>query len=315
MRLTNDIGCYVTSSGTNIGEFNGAVRGSSITTTTAAPFVGPLDELIAQGAVLRHASSVRRLLSSYTGPACRITETGFYSEADFSFLADGTLDINAINNFADIALNGENGPFSTTWQTAYDQSGLGRHATQTIQSSQPLFGTSIEAKGAMQATLGAKSLNVDLSPLLGGNDRPFFVLAVVNVGSSSSSAARFLLGFSTTASVYIRQNLTSFQSAWATQLSNGIGPIGKKTLGAWVNSVSSTNYINGVYQTEGDTGNAGLSSLLPVARIGRGQAASTSWFSGSNNTISEFLVFNNDPTLLAGWPAFVAAQNAHFDIV
>ena len=273
--------------------------------SVAASFVGPLDALIAQGATLRHASSVRRLLSSYTGSACRLVNPTTFNEANIPFLADGTLDITAV----EILRDGSN----VTWSKAYDQSGFFRDAAQVQYTSQPLFSTSVMSRGAMQGT-GAqgKFLDVDLSPI-SGNNRPFFVLAVVNVGSTVSQ--RYLLGFALSSLYYIRQNLTSFQSAWTTQLSSGIGGIGKKTLGAWVNFASSTNYINGVYQIEGDTGSDSLDSFLPNSRIGRGTTTTTSWFNTANQAISEFIVFNNDPTLLPGWPAFVAAQNAHFGIV
>lgn len=282
----------------------------------ALAFVGPLDELIAQGATLRHASSVRRLLSSYTGTACRLREEGTNTEANIPFLANGALDLSVVDTLQYVAAgDGAPGPFSVNWTIAYDQSGFGRDAQQGSWAFQPPFGTSVEARGAMQGTGNNRFLDVNLTPTGGNNNRPFFVLAVVNIAASSVGIARYLLGSSGSGSYYVRQSATSFQSAWPTQLSSGIGLAGKKTLGAWVNFTSSTNYINGVYQTEGDTGSLTLDSLLPIMRIGRGSLATQTWFNQVNNTISEFLVFNNDPTLLAGWPAFVAAQNAHFGIV
>ena len=278
----------------------------------AAPFVGPLDALIAQGATLRHASSVRRLLSNYTGPACRLTESGFGSEADFSFLADGTLDINAINIFTDIALNGENGPFQVTWQTAYDQSGWYNNATQTNQSLQPIFATGVEAKGAMQGTGSLRTLNVDLNNNFQPDIRPFFVLAVVNIANLSASS-RVLLGTSSSATLQIRQSFNSIHSAWGTTLQSTDAVPGKQTLGFLVDGVNSANYRNGVVQTTGNSGTTNLN--LAFSRIGRSSVSTTSWFHTVNNTISEFIVFNGNPTTLPGWPAFVAAQKAYFGIV
>jgi len=137
---------------------------------------------------------------------------------------------------------------------------------------------------------------------------------VVNVATSSS--IRVLLGNALNSTYYIRQSSVSFQSAWPISLANyiNIGGIGKKTLGAWVNFASSTNYLDGVYQTEGDTGSDSLEGFLSISRIGRGSSSATGWFNTANQAISEFIVFNNDPTLLPGWPAFIAAQNAHFGI-
>ncbi len=276
----------------------------------APAFVGPLDALIAQGATLRHASSVRRLLSSYTGPACRLTETGFYSESDFSFLADGTLDINAINIFTNIAAGDGNGPFEATWQTAYDQSVYGNNATQLSQSFQPMFATGVEAKGAMQGTGGRRFLSVNLGPTE-GDLRPFFVLEVVNIADNSPTS-RVLLGLPSSSTLQIRQAGINMQNAWGTTLSSAAA-LGKQTLGFLVNGANSANYRNGVLQVTGDSGSSNFS--MTGSRIGSTSSTITTWFHTVNNTISEFIVFNGDPTTLPGWPAFVAAQNAYFGIV
>jgi hypothetical protein len=53
---------------------------------------------------------------------------------------------------------------------------------------------------------------------------------------------------------------------------------------------------------------------MSAARLGRSITATTSFFTTNNNTISEVIVFNGNPTLLAGWPAFVAAQKEYFGI-
>jgi len=283
---------------------------------SAPAFVGPLDALVAQGATLRHASSVRRLLSSYTGPACRLREDGTNTEAPIPFLANGALDLQAVNTLKYVAAGDDTPPdgFPVSWTIAYDQSGSVNNAAQPQWGSQPLFLTSVMPMGAMQGTGAAgKFLDVNLSPTAGSTVRPFFVLAVVNVATTLFT--RVLLGNALNSIHYIRQSSISFQSAWPQSLSNNIGGIGKKTLGAWVNFASSTNYLNGVYQTEGNTGSDSLDSILSISRIGRGGSSTTGWFNTANNTISEFIVFNNDPTLLPGWPAFVAAQNAYFGIV
>jgi hypothetical protein len=282
----------------------------------APAFVGPLDALIAQGATLRHASSVRRLLSSYTGAACRLREDGTNTEANIPFLANGALDLNVVDNLRYVAAGDDTPPggFSVSWVVAYDQSGSVNNAEQIQWGSQPVFLTSVMPMGAMQGTgTTGRFLDVNLGATANYNNRPFFVLAVVNVATTTS--IRILLGNAINSIYYIRQSSVSFQSAWPISLANSIGGIGKKTLGAWVNSAASTNYLNGVYQTEGNTGSDSLDSFFSSSRIGRGSVGSTSWFNTNNHAISEFLVFNNDPTLLPGWPAFVAAQNAYFGIV
>jgi len=289
---------------------------TAIRNASAPAFVWPLDALIAQGALLRHASSVRRLLSSYTGPACRLTEAGFNSEADIPFLENGALNFQSINNLKYLAAGDDTPPegFELTWQTAYDQSGLGRNATQVATGSQPLFGTSVEAKGAMQGNGAAKSLDVDLSPspIGGGFSRPFFVLAVVNTANLAST--RTLLGTGFSSALYLRYSTINIQSAWGFTLSTA-ATIGKHTVGTLVNTTDSNIYRNGALQVTGSTGSTSLDTALPVMRIGRSTTTTTTWFNTANNTISEFIVFDNDPTLFAGWPAFVAAQNAYFGIV
>jgi hypothetical protein len=157
-----------------------------------------------------------------------------------------------------------------------------------------------------------KWLNVDLSPTASSNNRPFFVLAVVNV--AGGTVTRVLLGSGVSSSFYLRQNSMTFQSAWVTQLTNNLEMTGKQTLGALVNFASSANYLNGVSQITGDTGSNSLDSFLVASRIGRSTQATSAWFNTINQAIAEFIVFNGDPTTLPGWPAFIAAQNAHFGI-
>lgn len=276
----------------------------------APAFVGPLDALIAQGATLRHASSVRRLLSSYTGPACRLTEEGSFSEADIPFLANGELDLQSVNNLKSLVGGDDTPPggFEVTWRTAYDQSVFGNDATQTTQSFQPIFSAGVEAKGAMQGTGGRRFLSVDLNATE-GTLRPFFVIAVVNI--ADLPASRVLLGLPSSSSLQMRQTGLQMQNAWGTTLQNNAA-LGKQTLGFLVNGANSANYRNGVLQVTGDSGLSNFS--MTASRIGSSSATTTTWFHTLNNTISEFIVFNGDPTTLPGWPAFVAAQNAYFGI-
>lgn len=74
----------------------------------------------------------------------------------------------------------------------------------------------------------------------------------------------------------------------------------------------SANYLGGSLDIVGNTGNTNLN--MSAARIGRSSVSTTTWFNSAGNTMSEVIVFNGDPTALAGWPAFVAAQKAYFGI-
>lgn len=86
----------------------------------------PLDQVSGY----RMAVGLRRLRSSYSGPAIRLRRAIDNAEADFSF-SGSELDMAAINLF----LGGSNG----YCVTLYDQAGLGNNMTQANASEQPLF--------------------------------------------------------------------------------------------------------------------------------------------------------------------------------
>lgn len=271
----------------------------------APAFVGPLDALIAQGATFRHASSVRQLLSSYTGPACRLRGNGASVEADISFLPDGTLDLAAA---AAVAAN--SGGTEATWVTAYDQTGTA-NATQSVAGNQPLFGTAFESRGAMQGTGSGRHLDVNLGTL----PNPSFICFVTNVANVAGT--RHLLGTSATGSAYCRLVLVSSAQTWSSLAGSVLTSVssvslGKNLFGFLVNSAMSANYLGGAIDIIGNAGNTNLN--MSAARIGRASVVTNTWFTSAGNTMSEFIVFNGDPTALAGWPAFVAAQKAYFGI-
>jgi hypothetical protein len=75
------------------------------------------------------AYSLRNLSSAYTGPLIRVRRSSDNVERDIYGTFRGDLDLAALTSFV-----GANSGFVTTW---YDQSGLGRHATQATAASQP----------------------------------------------------------------------------------------------------------------------------------------------------------------------------------
>jgi hypothetical protein len=75
------------------------------------------------------AYSLRNLSSAYTGPLIRVRRSSDNVERDIFGTFRGDLDLAALTSFV-----GANSGFVTTW---YDQSGLGRNATQTNATSQP----------------------------------------------------------------------------------------------------------------------------------------------------------------------------------
>jgi hypothetical protein len=77
------------------------------------------------------AYSLRKLSSTYNGPAIRVRRTD-NTEVDIGFTATG--DLNTAALLAHVGTGTGNNGFVTTW---YDQSGNGRHMTQPTRGSQP----------------------------------------------------------------------------------------------------------------------------------------------------------------------------------
>lgn len=75
------------------------------------------------------AYSLRRLRLGYQGMAVRIRRSSDNTEKDIGFTARGHFDISAFNSFV-----GAGQGYVTTW---YDQTGNGRHLTQTTANKQP----------------------------------------------------------------------------------------------------------------------------------------------------------------------------------
>lgn len=75
----------------------------------------------------KRAYSVRKLSSSYSGPALRVRRSSDNTEQDIGFVGED-LDTAAITSFV-----GANDGFVTTW---YDQSGNGANATQSTATAQ-----------------------------------------------------------------------------------------------------------------------------------------------------------------------------------
>jgi len=268
----------------------------------APAFVGPLDTLIAQGAALRHASSVRRLLSSYSGAACKLRGNGADALEDIAFLSDGSLDLAAA-----AALAAASGGTQALWHTAYDQAGI-VNATQTTNANQMEFSVATEAKGAMGGDAAANRwLNLNLGTIT----QPTFFLFVVNFGTINGN--RVLFGTSASATTrFARISTQAPQQNWGVTLAGSNIATGKHTLGFLSNDTSSKIYTDGVLVVTGDADNTLLD--LSGGRIGAVSVTTTNWTANAGNTLSEVIIFDGDPTGLAGWADFVTAQKAYFGI-
>ena len=99
-------------------------------------------------AVIAAAYSLRRLYASYTGAAIRVRRSSDNAERDIGFIGEH-LDVLALLVFV-----GNGSGFVTTW---YDQSGNGRHATQTTAANQPR----IVSNGVIETQNGRPALFFD----------------------------------------------------------------------------------------------------------------------------------------------------------
>jgi trimeric autotransporter adhesin len=99
-------------------------------------------------AIVAAAYSLRRLYASYTGAAIRVRRSSDNAERDIGFIGEH-LDV-----FALLVFVGNGSGFVTTW---YDQSGNGRHATQSTAANQP----KIVASGVVITEGGRPAISFD----------------------------------------------------------------------------------------------------------------------------------------------------------
>jgi trimeric autotransporter adhesin len=99
-------------------------------------------------AIVAAAYSLRRLYASYTGAAIRVRRSSDNAERDIGFIGEH-LDV-----FALLAFVGAGNGFVKIW---YDQSGNGRHATQTDPTRQP----QIVSNGVIETQNGLPTLFFD----------------------------------------------------------------------------------------------------------------------------------------------------------
>ena len=85
---------------------------------------------------------------------------------------------------------------------------------------------------------------------------------------------------------------------------------GLHVLGFLANGANSKNFRDGTLLTTGDSGNT--QTIMTAGRIGAPQTASQAYLNTAGNAIMEMVIFNMDPTGLAGWNAFQANQLARF---
>lgn len=192
-----------------------------------AAFEGPLDDYTTPF----RAYSLRRLLTSYTGPAIRVRRTTDSAEQDINFTAMGVLDTSALASFADTG-----SAYVTTW---YDQSGNERHLTQTTTAAQPRIVNS----GVVDTSGGLPSVVFD------GTDDHLKSSEVGLFAAGAASMAAVMSGSSAAAAVFVSEHqaggngyyrlLRSSSANWNVQATNDAGT------SMWASTVSGSNVFDG----------------------------------------------------------------------
>jgi hypothetical protein len=143
---------------------------------------------------LAAAYSLRRVSGSYTGSAIDVRRDSDNTTSSIGFNAAGNLDTGTLLAFVTGSANTGSG-FVAQW---YDQSGNGRHATQTATGSQPLIvssGSLVQDGGKPSLYFDEKNLTNQTSGLINGTNPSISVYAVLNREPSISSAYTFATPF------------------------------------------------------------------------------------------------------------------------
>jgi len=227
--------------GVEAGEFTVAVRAIAV---VEVPFLGMLDGYAAP----HRAHSLRRLLTSYTGPAIRVRRSSDNAETDIGFTTAGTLDTTAL-----LAHCGANSGYVTTW---YDQSGNTRHLTQTTTASQPRIvnaGTidTINGKPAVKLdgtddiltstgvglwAAGATSMCIVMQSATPGS-----TAVLVNEVNSADNNQYYRIMRSSTAAWHIQANANPGGALWASSTGGGAMFDGTAHQGFFVDASGATS--------------------------------------------------------------------------
>lgn len=261
-------------------------------------FVGPLDALVAQGAVLIAGFSNRRLAASYLGaPAILQSDDAGNPEASIPFDASGNIDLSDVT-----ALIG--GGTVARYKTWHDQFSDGRDVTQATQANQPPFSTSSVATGAVEIAVAGASLASASFAI----SQPFTVFAVVK---TTSGANRTILGhLDGVGSINNTCRATPIGVMAAYYGSNASGPtLSPGNLGLvrfYINGASSAVFVN-------ESGTTGL-NVGPNNPTGLRPFLNNIGSNGFVGCCPELIVFSGDPSGLAGWDDFIAATQTYYGL-
>jgi len=232
---------------------------------------------------LAAAYSLRKVSSSYTGDAIEVRRDWDNESGSFGFDANGDLDTVSLLTFV-TGSAGTGSGFVAQW---YDQSGNGRHATQTATGSQPL----IVSSGSLVTRNNKPALRFDgvddnISAIFGTTITQPISTHLVSQNSNTTSSIfydsaddtnRLVFGFNTdgTSSIFA-----------GTELTGSIATTGSTILSAYYSSSNSSYYLNSILNATGDAGVNSISSLT----IGSDYSGSST-ISGS---VQELFLYSTD---------------------
>ena len=236
------------------------------------------------------AYSLRKLRNAYSGSAIRVRRSNDNTEQDIGFDANGNLDTAALTSFC----TGTNG-FITTW---YDQSSIGRDATQTTAIRQPQIvasGNITNDNGKPALTFnGNYYLEIVNRPLTAATQYAFF--AVANAQTNQSFEMLFTQSNSggNSACIEFRRNSGGNNINILDSTASGfvsVGSINQRLLYSIMRDSTTTKlYFNGVFDSQN------ISAISPVgnftSNIG-GRANSQFFYNGLQQ---EIIVYANDQT-------------------
>ena len=223
------------------------------------------------------AWSLRRLLSSYTGPLIRVRRSSDNAEADIGYGADGYLDVAAFS-----AHIGVGSGFLTK---RYDQSGNHRDQVQATTARQPELRLSVTATGR-PAIVGGSTKNLDTGTLGASLAQPYSMYVVAQRTSRRTNFNRALWR-SSVGEVGFNNAVNQAYIYGGSTLSAAASDAAFHIIAGTLSGVASKLRVDGI-ETTGDAG-TGVATTQALSSLA-GTGGDTAAYLAGNET--EAVVFN-----------------------
>jgi len=237
------------------------------------------------------AYSLRKLRNAYSGSAIRVRRASDNAEQDIGFDANNELDTTALTTFC----SGTNG-FITTW---YDQSTIGRNATQTTAIRQPQIVSSgnVTNDGGKPALTfnGSYYLEIVNRPLTAETQYAFF--AVANAQTQNNYEMLFTQSNAggNAGRIEFRRNLGNNNINILDGTASGfvsVGSINQRLLYSIMRDSTTTKlYFNGVFDSQN------ISAISPVGNFTSNIGARVNSQFFYNGLQQEMIIYATDQTV------------------